>query len=104
MPVMQLVRRASMATSLVALTACNFFDVSNPGPIADEDLNTASAMAGLVTGMSFDLSQAIDATAPVMGPTTAMVMSWALALPARRKTEFRSCTVSVCVGHARCSL
>jgi hypothetical protein len=63
MPVMQLVRRASMATSLVALTACNFFDVSNPGPIADEDLNTPSAMTGLVTGMSFDLSQAIDATA-----------------------------------------
>jgi starch-binding outer membrane protein, SusD/RagB family len=63
MPLMQLVRRASVATSLVALTACNFFDVSNPGPIADEDLNTVSAMPGLVTGMSFDLSQAIDATA-----------------------------------------
>ena len=63
MPVMQLVRRASMATSLVAMTACNFFDVSNPGPIADEDLNTPAAMTGLATGMSFDLSQAIDATA-----------------------------------------
>ena len=63
MPVMQLARRASVATSLLVLTACNFFDVSNPGPIADEDLNTTSAMPGLVTGMSFDLSQAIDATA-----------------------------------------
>ena len=63
MPVMQMVRRALVATSLVALTACNFFDVSNPGPIADEDLNQPSAMPGLVTGMAFDLSQAIDATA-----------------------------------------
>ena len=63
MPVMQMVRRALVATSLVALTACNFFDVSNPGPIADDDLNQPSAMPGLVTGMAFDLSQAIDATA-----------------------------------------
>jgi starch-binding outer membrane protein, SusD/RagB family len=60
MPVMQLVRRASAAIGLLAFTACNFFDVSNPGPIADEDLNKATAMTGLVTGMSFDLSRAID--------------------------------------------
>jgi starch-binding outer membrane protein, SusD/RagB family len=60
MPVMQLVRRASVATSLLALTACNFFDVSNPGPIADEDLNDVNAMPGLVTGMSFDLSRGLD--------------------------------------------
>ena len=45
----------------LALAACNFFDVSNPGPIADEDLNNAGAMPGLVTGMSFDLSRAVDA-------------------------------------------
>jgi len=63
MPMMQLVRRASVATSLLALAACNFFDVSNPGPIADENLNNPNAMPGLVTGMAFDLSQAIDATA-----------------------------------------
>lgn len=60
MPVMQLVRRTSVATSLLAIAACNFFDVQNPGPIADEDLNKASAMPGLVTGMSFDLSRAVD--------------------------------------------
>ena len=60
MPVMQLVRRASVATSLLALAACNFFDVSNPGPIADEDLNDVNAMPGLVTGMSFDLSRGMD--------------------------------------------
>jgi hypothetical protein len=57
---MQLVRRASVATSLLALTACNFFDVQNPGPIADADLNKATAMPGLVTGMAFDLSRAVD--------------------------------------------
>jgi hypothetical protein len=57
---MQLVRRASVATSLLALAACNFFDVENPGPIPDDELNQASAMASLVTGMSFDLSRALD--------------------------------------------
>ena len=60
MPMMQLVRRASVATSLAAFAACNFFDVSNPGPIADDDLNNVSAMTGLVVGMSFDLSRAVD--------------------------------------------
>lgn len=60
MSVTQIVRRASVAIGLVALSACNFFDVSNPGPIADEDLNNANAMAGLVTGMSFDLSRGLD--------------------------------------------
>jgi hypothetical protein len=56
-----MVRRASVAMVLMTLGACNFFDVSNPGPIADEDLNEAPAMAGLATGMSFDLSRAMDA-------------------------------------------
>jgi hypothetical protein len=60
MPVMQLVRRASVATSLLALAACNFFDVENPGPIPDDELNQPSAMASLVTGMSFDLSRGLD--------------------------------------------
>ena len=63
MPVMTLVRRASVATSLLAIAACNFFDVQNPGPIEDEDLNVPTAMPGLVTGMAFSLSEAIDATA-----------------------------------------
>ena len=60
MPVMQLVRRASAVTSLLALAACNFFDVENPGPIPDDELNQSSAMASLVTGMSFDLSRGLD--------------------------------------------
>lgn len=60
MPMEQLVRRASVATSLLALAACNFFDVSNPGPIKDEALDNINAMPGLVTGMSFDLSRGLD--------------------------------------------
>jgi hypothetical protein len=74
MPVTQVLRRAAVAgsltASLAALAACNYFDVSNPGPIADEDLNVPPAMTGLVTGMSFDLSRAIDVAAqalPIMG-------------------------------------
>ncbi|MGQ0647806.1 MAG: RagB/SusD family nutrient uptake outer membrane protein [Gemmatimonadaceae bacterium] len=55
------VRRASMAVCLGALAACNSLEVSNPGPIADDDLNGPPAMPGLVTGMSFDLSRAMDA-------------------------------------------
>ncbi len=62
MPVMRLVWRASVATSLVAFAACNFFDVSNPGPVPDDELNRPSAMTSLVTGMSFDLSRSMDAT------------------------------------------
>ena len=61
MTISNVVRRASMAVALGALCACNSLEVSNPGPIADEDLNGVAAMPGLVTGMSFDLSRAMDA-------------------------------------------
>lgn len=59
----RIVRRASATLALGTLAAtggCNFFDVSNPGPLADDALNVPSAMPGLVTGMSFDLSRAYD--------------------------------------------
>jgi starch-binding outer membrane protein, SusD/RagB family len=59
----RIVRRASATLALGTLAfagGCNFFDVSNPGPLADDALNVASAMPGLVTGMSFDLSRAYD--------------------------------------------
>ncbi len=36
------------------------FDITNPGPMTDEALNDPAAFAGLVAGMSGDLSQAID--------------------------------------------
>jgi starch-binding outer membrane protein, SusD/RagB family len=54
--------RCAAAVSIAALSGCDLLEVSNPGPQSDEALNTPSAMAGLVTGMSFDLSRAIDAT------------------------------------------
>jgi len=60
----RIVRRASATFALGTLAAtggCNFFDVSNPGPLADEALDVPSAMPGLVTGMAFDLSRAYDA-------------------------------------------
>lgn len=56
-------RHSALAASIVALAGCGMLDVTNPGPQADESLNSASAMAGIVTGMSFDLSRAMDATA-----------------------------------------
>ncbi|HWP03768.1 MAG TPA: RagB/SusD family nutrient uptake outer membrane protein [Gemmatimonadaceae bacterium] len=40
---------------------CRLLEVSNPGPISDEALNNTTALPGLVTGMSFDLSRAVDA-------------------------------------------
>ena len=61
MTMMRIVRRASVALGLVVIASCNFFDVTNPGPIADENLNEVPAMTGLATGMSFDLSRAMDA-------------------------------------------
>jgi hypothetical protein len=60
MTTMTMIRRASGALGLGMLASCNFFDVTNPGPIADENLNTAGAMPGVVTGMSFDLSRAVN--------------------------------------------
>ncbi|MEX0744324.1 MAG: RagB/SusD family nutrient uptake outer membrane protein [Phycisphaeraceae bacterium] len=36
------------------------FEITNPGPMTDEALNDPAAFAGLVSGMSGDLSQAID--------------------------------------------
>lgn len=48
---------------LIPLAACSdvlSLDVESPGRINDSDLNTADAIPGLVAGMSFDLSQAID--------------------------------------------
>ena len=44
-----------------ALNACNgFFDVKNPGPIEDSQLDAPTAVPGFVAGMSGDLSDALD--------------------------------------------
>lgn len=46
----------------VATVGCDdsIFDVTNPGRILDDDLNTARGVASLVTGMSSDFSAAYD--------------------------------------------
>src|SRR5687768_10356196 len=56
------VARASILGGAVLLLAScgDLLDVENPGSLADDDLNTPAAMPGLVTGMSFDLSRAVD--------------------------------------------
>lgn len=64
MRIHRIVRRASATVAIAATTAtagCNYFDVSNPGPLADDALNVPTAMPGLVTGMAYDLSRAYDA-------------------------------------------
>ncbi|MBK6486152.1 MAG: RagB/SusD family nutrient uptake outer membrane protein [Gemmatimonadetes bacterium] len=67
MRVNRIVRLASATVAFSTLAAtggCNFFDVSNPGPIADDNLNVPSAMAGLTTGMAFNLSEAYNSLSP----------------------------------------
>lgn len=47
----------------VGLTGCSdvlTLDVEAPGRIADSDLNTPTAVPGIVSGMGYDLTQAID--------------------------------------------
>lgn len=51
-------RTLALGAVISALAACNL-DVSNPGPIRDEDLNTPGAMPALVNGMGGDLSVAL---------------------------------------------
>jgi hypothetical protein len=52
-----------LGAGLALLTACgDLLDVTNPGPIADADLDTPAAMPALVAGMSGDLSSALSTT------------------------------------------
>lgn len=56
-----------MTAMAVALAGCSdvlSLDVEAPGRIADSDLNTPEAVQGLVVGMSFNLTQAIDEAIP----------------------------------------
>ncbi|GAC1517494.1 MAG: hypothetical protein NVS1B4_17940 [Gemmatimonadaceae bacterium] len=57
------VRRAGAAAGIASLVACgDYLKVTNPGPIEDFRLNSVGAIPGLVTGMSADLSYALDYT------------------------------------------
>lgn len=52
---------AVLALSLMlALSACDIFDVESPGRIADDDLNDPDAAPGIVTGMSYDVAGATN--------------------------------------------
>lgn len=47
--------------SAIMMAGCgDVFEITNPGRILDEDLDTPAAMTTLVTGMSADLSTALD--------------------------------------------
>jgi len=49
--------------TLMPLAACSdLLDVESPGRIADDDLGTKDAIPGMVIGMKYDLSQAVDGT------------------------------------------
>ncbi|HEX9728906.1 MAG TPA: RagB/SusD family nutrient uptake outer membrane protein [Gemmatimonadales bacterium] len=49
-----------LALVLGSAGCADFLTVENPGSVLDDDLNTVTGMPGLVTGMSFDLSRALD--------------------------------------------
>lgn len=57
--------RMAALLALVPFAACSdilSLDVEAPGRIADEDLNNIDAVPGIVAGMSYDLTEAVDAT------------------------------------------
>jgi hypothetical protein len=55
------VLRIAAVAALTATAACSgLLDVESPGRIADEDLETRDAINGMVIGMKYDLSQAVD--------------------------------------------
>lgn len=59
---------AGAVAGIVALGACSdFLTVANPGPIEDSKLQTAEAVPGFVTGMSGDLSNALDEIVRISG-------------------------------------
>lgn len=54
--------RFVVLAALVGTGACgDVLSVESPGRISDDDLGTQDAIPGMVTGMKYDLSQAIDA-------------------------------------------
>jgi hypothetical protein len=67
--------RLALIAALSPVAACGgLFDVEAPGRIADEDLNDPDAAAGIVTGISYDLAQALDGIIEPM--TTAAGELW----------------------------
>ena len=53
--------RIAALVALLPFAACSdLLQVESPGRIADDDLGTADAIPGMVAGMKFDLSQAVN--------------------------------------------
>jgi hypothetical protein len=59
---MKTMRIAALAALLPVGACSGLLDVESPGTISDDDLDTKDAIAGMVIGMKFDLSQAVDGT------------------------------------------
>ncbi|MCH8812659.1 MAG: hypothetical protein IID07_12580, partial [Gemmatimonadetes bacterium] len=53
---------ALVAVLALSVSTCDILKVDAPGRIADEDLAAIEAFPALVTGMAFDLTQALDAS------------------------------------------
>jgi starch-binding outer membrane protein, SusD/RagB family len=54
-------RLATLAAAVMAVTACDgLLDVDSPGRIGDDDLESPDAIPGMVIGMQYDMSQAVD--------------------------------------------
>jgi len=60
-------RGSLVLTVALVLSACSgMFEVEAPGRIADENLNDPDAAPGIVTGMSYDLAQAMNAGSDIL--------------------------------------
>ena len=54
-------RLALLGAAVMAVSGCgDLLDVESPGRIGDEDLGSRDAIPGMVVGMKFDMSQAVD--------------------------------------------
>ena len=61
------VRGSLVFAVALALSACSgMFEVEAPGRIADENLNDPDAAPGIVTGMSYDLAQAMNSGSDIL--------------------------------------
>lgn len=68
MPRRMKIGRSLAVAGALALGACSgILEVDNPGPIEDEQLQTADAVGGFVAGMSGDLSNALDEIVRITG-------------------------------------
>jgi len=59
--------RIAALAALVGTGACgDILKVESPGRISDDDLGSKDAVPGMVTGMKYDLSQAVDANLEIL--------------------------------------